>query len=83
LCFEPVHVSRDTCRNFRRLRPGDIRPDTISLIGYGVGLAGAGAGLVLLLTAPRESQPAASRGPRFDLSLGDGSVAIGASGRFR
>ena len=32
---------------------------TVSFIGYGVGIVGLGAGVALLLTAPREPRPSA------------------------
>jgi tetratricopeptide (TPR) repeat protein len=56
---------------------------TVSLIGYGVGIAGLGAGTLLLLTAPSEKTEQSGLATRFGLSVSNAGIALGASGRFQ
>jgi len=56
---------------------------TVSLIGYGVGIVGLGAGTVLLLTAPRAEADRVARAPRFAVSFTRAGIELGAFGRFQ
>jgi hypothetical protein len=54
---------------------------TLSIVGFAAGGAALGAGLVLILTAPR-SEVSAARAVRLTPMLGAGSAGAGLAGRF-